>query len=67
MFLEPTNATHRQYEALRAFFVDKVPSKEVAERFGTLGEVRNELRTGEPTQTHTSRRAWLDQGFVSAR
>ncbi len=31
----------------------------VAERFGTLGEVRAELRTGEAT-VHTSRRAWLD-------
>ena len=26
LFLEPTNATHRQYEALRAFFVDRLPS-----------------------------------------
>jgi len=25
---------HRQYEALRAYFVDELPSKEVAERFG---------------------------------
>jgi hypothetical protein len=41
VFLEPANATHRQYEALRAFFVDKVPSKEVAERFGyTPGSFR---------------------------
>ena len=40
-FLEPANATHRQYEALRAFFVDKVPSKEVAVRFGyTPGSFR---------------------------
>ena len=34
IFLEPTNATHRQYEALRAYFVDDLPSKEVAKRFG---------------------------------
>jgi hypothetical protein len=41
VFLEPANATHRQYEALRAFFVDKLPSKEVAERFGyTAGSFR---------------------------
>jgi hypothetical protein len=33
-FLEPVNATHRQYEALRAYFVDKLPSAEVARRFG---------------------------------
>jgi GTP cyclohydrolase IV len=32
----------------------------VAERFGTLGEVRRELQTGEPSAVHTSRRAWLD-------
>jgi GTP cyclohydrolase IV len=33
----------------------------VAERFGTLGEIRRELATGIPTSAHTSRRAWLDQ------
>jgi GTP cyclohydrolase-4 len=33
----------------------------VAERFGTLGEVRAELATAEPTAQHTSQRAWLDQ------
>jgi hypothetical protein len=33
-FLQPANATHRQYEALRAFFVDQIPSKEAARRFG---------------------------------
>lgn len=41
MFLEPVNATHRQYEALRARFVDKEPSHEVAARFGyTAGSFR---------------------------
>lgn len=40
-FLEPMNATHRQYEALRAYFIDKVPSKEAAARFGyTPGSFR---------------------------
>jgi GTP cyclohydrolase I/GTP cyclohydrolase-4 len=33
----------------------------VAERFGTLGEVRRELETGVPAPIHTSQRAWLDQ------
>jgi len=33
-FLQPSNSTHRQYEALRAFFVDKLPSQEAARRFG---------------------------------
>ena len=48
-FLEPTNATHRQYEALRAYFVDGLPSKEAAARFGyTPGSFRvlcHEFRT----------------------
>lgn len=33
-FLEPTNATHRRYEALRAYFVEGLPSAEAAARFG---------------------------------
>jgi GTP cyclohydrolase-4 len=32
----------------------------VAERFGTLDEIRQELRSGTPSAVHTSRRAWLD-------
>jgi GTP cyclohydrolase I/GTP cyclohydrolase-4 len=32
----------------------------IAERYGTLGEVRSELATGEPSPTHTTRRVWLD-------
>jgi len=38
VFLAPGNPAHRQYEALRAYFVDQVPGPEVAEQFGyTLG------------------------------
>jgi hypothetical protein len=33
-FLEPANATHRQYEALRAFIVERLPSALAAARFG---------------------------------
>jgi hypothetical protein len=33
-FLAPEKTLHRQYEALRAFFVDKIPSLEAAKRFG---------------------------------
>ncbi|MEW6048460.1 MAG: hypothetical protein AB1609_18620 [Bacillota bacterium] len=33
-FLEPTNSTHRQYEALRAYFVEGLSSTEAAARFG---------------------------------
>jgi hypothetical protein len=40
-FLNPSNATHRQYEALRAYFVDQVPSAQAAHRFGyTPGSFR---------------------------
>jgi hypothetical protein len=40
-FLIPTNTTHRQYEALRAYFVDGLPSADVARRFGyTPGSFR---------------------------
>src|SRR2546429_4368906 len=40
-FLIPSNATHRQYEALRAFFVEHWPAQEAAKRFGyTYGSFR---------------------------
>ncbi len=48
VFLVPRNALHRQYEALRAYFVDGLPSAEAARRFGyTPGSFRvlcHELR-----------------------
>ena len=34
VFLEPSNSTQRQYEALRAYFVDHLSSKDAARRFG---------------------------------
>ena len=34
IFLKPSNPTHRQYEALRAFFVDQLPAQQAAKRFG---------------------------------
>jgi hypothetical protein len=41
VFVEPSNSTHRQYEALRAFFVEGLPSAEAARRFGyTPGSFR---------------------------
>src|SRR5437870_9897226 len=40
-FLVPQNPTHRQYEALRAYFVESVPSSDAARRFGyTPGSFR---------------------------
>jgi transposase len=40
-FLEPARAHHRQYEALRAFFVEGLPSAQAAARFGySVGSFR---------------------------
>ena len=48
-FLEPSNPTHRQYEALRAYFVDHLPSAEAARRFGyTPGEFSSSLPRVSP-------------------
>ncbi|MBU0640040.1 MAG: hypothetical protein KKB50_14330 [Planctomycetes bacterium] len=41
VFLSPRNSTHRQYEALRAYYVDALSSAEAARRFGyTPGSFR---------------------------
>ena len=34
IFLDPQNSNHRQYEALRAYFVEHLSGPEVARRFG---------------------------------
>ena len=40
-FLQPSNSTHRQYEALRTYFVEGPSSKEITRRFGyTEGSFR---------------------------
>src|SRR3954465_1409686 len=40
-FTEPANATHRQYEALRAYFIEGLSGAEAARRFGyTPGSFR---------------------------
>src|SRR3990170_7354274 len=48
VFVQPRNPIHRQYEALRAYFVEGLPSAEAARRFGyTPGSFRvlcHELR-----------------------
>lgn len=43
-FLRPRLALQRQYEALRAFYVDREPAKRVAERFGYTIAAFNSLR-----------------------
>ena len=60
-FLQPSNSTHRQYEALRAFFVESLPSAEVAARFGyTPGSFRvlvHQFRTSpREVSSHSCRR-----------
>jgi hypothetical protein len=48
VFLTPKNSIHRQYEALRAYFVDRVPAADVAARFGytvgSLHQLAHQLR-----------------------
>src|SRR5262249_15495669 len=50
-FSEPNSPRQRQYEALRAYFLDELPSAEVAKRFGyTVGAFRGlyySFRRGE--------------------
>ena len=47
-FLVPSNSTHRQYEALRAYFVERLPSAEAARRFGYSAPIAN---PGGPSAT----------------
>jgi len=42
-FLEPKNATHRQYEALRAYFVEGVTSKEAAKKLGAVTVISHDF------------------------
>jgi len=45
IFGNPTLHSHRQYEALRAFYLEKAEAKEVAERFGyTVSAVYSLIR-----------------------
>src|SRR6516164_5656170 len=41
ILLTPQNAAHRQYEALRAYLVERLPGPEVARRYGyTYGSLQ---------------------------
>ncbi len=48
-FLEPDDTLHRRYEALRAYFVQRRPLREIATQFGytydTLRQVIHQFRT----------------------
>jgi hypothetical protein len=47
-FLEPTDTLHRRYEALRAYFIERRPLKEIAQHSGytynTLRDVISDFR-----------------------
>jgi hypothetical protein len=55
-FLEPGQSSHRQYEALRAIFVEELPLDQVADRFGyrpaalrsLISRFRRGCRAGNP-------------------
>lgn len=61
IFLEPKSPTHRQYEALRAYFVERLSSDEAAQRFGyTPGSFRvlcHEFRTYDLRQLESPKQA----------
>jgi hypothetical protein len=59
-FVEPRQARHRQYEALRAYFVDQRPSQEVARAFGYSVSAFRVL-------CHHFRRAASPQFFVAPK
>jgi hypothetical protein len=48
-FLEPADTLHRRYEALRAYFTERRPLKDIAQQFGysyhTLRDVICDFRT----------------------
>jgi len=56
-FAEPSTVYHRQYEALRAVFLDDCPQQEVAQRFGyspdafrqLVGQFRTGCAAGTPS------------------
>src|SRR5580704_16924763 len=80
-FLEPTSAAQRQYEALRAYFLEGLSSADVSARFGyTPGSFRvlchyfrrarpdffRELKRGPHTQPKKRRRPPADPADAQA-
>jgi hypothetical protein len=67
-FLEPTDTLHRRYEVLRAFFVERHPLKDIAQRSGysyntvrdLIGDFRAQCREGRvpPFSQHPR---WADR------
>jgi transposase len=59
-FVHPRSPGQKQYEALRAFYVDKIPAKIVADRFGytldSFNALRHKFKTGQLTFQFTEKR-----------
>jgi transposase len=59
-FLHPRSPGQKQYEALRAFYVDKLPAKVVADCFGytqaSFNALRHKFKTGQLTFQFTEKR-----------
>jgi hypothetical protein len=78
IFLTPQNTTHRQYEALRAYFVEELPGPEVAQRFGytpgSLHQLVHQFRQqpnrsffSEPPRTGNSAAETVRQQIIHLR
>lgn len=65
-FLQPAAAHHRQYEALRAVFVEALSQKEVAQRFGyshaALRQLVHQFRTACASLSPPPFSSQLDRG-----
>ena len=74
-FLEPSCAPQRQYEALRAVFIDRYRQKDVAERFGytygafrqLVGDFRAACADGQPPPFSAPRDQVAHRAFGSQR
>jgi hypothetical protein len=79
-FLEPATPRQRQYEALRAFFVEQLPSAEAARRFGyspgafrvlchafRRGELPELFATGHPGPRQQPRKSLAQEQIVALR
>jgi len=57
-FANPQNIVHKQYEALRAFYVEKWSGEEVAKRFGyTLSSFYSLTRDFKKNLSHPKQQA----------
>lgn len=65
-FCQPTQTSHRQYEALRAVFVEGRPQKEVADKFGYAYDSLRQLVSQFRRMTDTQRKDFFFATRVEA-